>query len=347
MSETPQPKNNTSPRSNRSSKKSSPAPDTNGKQSKTAIQRSNKVAVSTREKVVSGQTSSPKEKAPGSQSSKKTSRSSKDRAAKSSQKDSSANPPKAYKAQEQTLPDGSAPNFGGSGATTKPKRMSTNPNVISDAVLLNSEKPNVASTTKKELKNRATFPKNQGGNSPKRVETQLLPNGQKVDFGNNGPSEKILAKSKGNSKPLVAVAVEDMGKYAGSSFHVSPAALDLPKPSFKKVSGSDASPVAALLSSGNAPQNLPHSVHPGVVSSPMAYANMPLHMHPAYANYTPYAPPPMMPVQAYPVVPPYGYQHFAPVPPHSPYQNIPHAQHPTGQKMSFNDLIASSSNSRH
>lgn len=122
--------------------------------------------------------------------------------------------------------------------------------------------------------------KKEGGDRPKQTNNKaksdkakksekfkepLLPNGLKPDFGNTLASPKDIAdkskrrekKSSGQSLPSGAKPnfggelKVDSPTYAGSSFHSSPQALNLPKPSFKKDDGSNGSNSNSSNSNGS------------------------------------------------------------------------------------------------
>lgn len=204
-----------------------------------------------------------------------------------------------------------------------------------------------------------------------------LPSGEKPNFGNKSKKGKKTAektvpvdgKNKKSSSKKSTPAPEET--YAGSSFHSSPAALNLPKPTFKTSPKSATSPTAVsdgvTLPSVTPPQFPATAYPPGSAIPP----NMP-HGHPhqsphhnnqvqpgfsyhvtpqGHINY-PYphgAPPPV----GYPMItshyqyPGVGYppaQGLYPPPPQ--HYQVPHVQvqqhQPLqGQKISFNDLLGS------
>lgn len=118
--------------------------------------------------------------------------------------------------------------------------------VLGEPLLPNGEKPNFSNDKKVKAK-----PKNKK-KEKKKVELPTLPNGEKPNFGERSNEKKskaaqLLQSLPNGDKPNFSSGKEsydkpsnDYGKknkleenYAGSSFHSSPAALNLPKPTFK------------------------------------------------------------------------------------------------------------------
>ncbi|EGW33279.1 uncharacterized protein SPAPADRAFT_60614 [Spathaspora passalidarum NRRL Y-27907] len=198
---------------------------------------------------------------------------------------------------EASLPNGEKPNFQGSRPNKK--------NIVPEQSLPNGEKPNFQpSKSKKSSHKEQSFPSGEksnfqhskSGSKSNFPQEQSLPSGEKPNFFNEKPTSK-----KNSSKNVKDKKVEDT--YAGSSFHSSPLALNLPKPSFK------ASP-----KQGGADDELPSSSNSSVASS-----NSPVSTHGIAAG--PGVPPPANaapltnPVTAYPpgsIPPPHIYQHPTP-----------------------------------
>ena len=109
----------------------------------------------------------------------------------------------------RVLPDGSKPNFGNESSHQNGGNHKKQNN---EPCLPNGEKPNFGEGSK--------------SHSKKKNNDHVLPNGEKPNFFNEKSSKKATKPKE--KKPLIT---EDT--YAGSSFHSSPAALNLPKPSFK------------------------------------------------------------------------------------------------------------------
>lgn len=203
----------------------------------------------------------------------------------------------------------------------------------------------------------------------------VLPSGDKPNFGNKGPkkgkkvAEKAPAepKQKRPSKKGTSVPEET---YAGSSFHSSPAALNLPKPTFKTSPKSAATapvgptmaalpgmtppqfPATAYPPGSGIPPNVPHQMphqmphHNSQVQPGFSYQVTPQ----GHINYSfPHGAPPV----GYPMVTSH-YQYpgvnyppargLYPPPPqqfHVPHVQAPQQQASQGQKISFNDLLGS------
>lgn len=218
---------------------------------------------------------------------------------------------------------------------------------------------------------------------PSKHHQQVLPNGEKPNFGTESKAPKKKLKKKNNTNnsvppkaqangPSHAAAVSNKAvgnsndksmkeeSYAGSSFHSSPEAVGLPKPSFRASPRPNASSLR-----GPTPQT-PTQVH---TSPNVGVPNM----HPAFFYQgMPPAGPPRYPVTAYPpggqFLPGFNYnansQGFInylypptavpqpPIPMQSyplgpPVQLFPQQQQqqylqPQAQKITFNDLMGSS-----
>ena len=201
------------------------------------------------------------------------------------------------------------------------------------------------------------------------VQSQSLPNGEKPRFSNDAKPRKKSpkdSKDKGPSenkkgkRQLSPAAVKSEETYAGSSFHSSPAALNLPKPSFKP--SPKTAPVtlpagpAGIVASVPVPGSVP-SVSGSVPGSGPMYPNGmvgPNQGMPPMGAVIPPGPPNMyaQPGFSYSVTP-QGYinYQYPPYMPHQPPypqmappqpQPIP-AAHPSqtenGQKITFNQLL--------
>ena len=128
------------------------------------------------------------------------------------------------------LPNGEAVDFGRNNKkSTKANQNQYQSSKISDPSLPDGSTPNFKPAEGK-LK----------GKKGKQQE-QSLPNGSKPNFKpgntlNNDNQNNTLDKSKKNLKLASKSKSPTEDTYAGSSFHSSPAALNLPKPSFKSTS---------------------------------------------------------------------------------------------------------------
>ncbi|CUM53393.1 unnamed protein product [Debaryomyces tyrocola] len=127
---------------------------------------------------------------------------------KKASKHTSSNPSN-NKGVARLLPDGSKPNFGNESSHQNGGNHKKQNN---EPCLPNGEKPNFGEGSK--------------SHSKKKNNDSFLPSGEKPNFSNDKSSKKATKPKE--KKPLIT---EDT--YAGSSFHSSPAALNLPKPSFK------------------------------------------------------------------------------------------------------------------
>lgn len=278
-------------------------------------------------------------------------------------------------ATERRLPNGEKVDFGNSNSQ-KSKKKNNSKNSSDDE----KSTPSLPNGEKVQFRN---------SNSKSRGKTeQSLPNGAKPDFGNEKPAKKSNGSKKKPALPNGQKPVfldDDTTKmkkssskskpgeetYAGSSFHSSPAALNLPKPSFKSSPKSgNASTVAA-----------PNPVSPIQYQQAQSPAPTPVPVQ-GPVNYLPQAGiprvgpmgPPQYPVTSYPngnvgftyTHAPNGFVNFqypsAPPHPH-PFSNTinnnftgyppmyypqppqpPAPQQQGGQKISFNDLLSSSKN---
>lgn len=217
------------------------------------------------------------------------------------------------------LPDGSKPNFGTSNLSTSLSNLKKKPKSHS---LPNGDKP--------------VFSKNDKQSTKKKV---LEFNAEK----NNKKQNKCKEKK-----------TETEETYAGSSFHSSPAALNLPKPSFK------ASPKTAQLTTD--------IYHPPPPQYPVtlygSQNSLAMQSRPFFPGYTNMGAPP--PSNGFGSVqqmhPPYNYHHngyhpnATPAPSYFPHQAmgrapqhanyVPNARNDLhqGHKISFNELIGSSKN---
>ncbi|KAL7666444.1 Enhancer of mRNA-decapping protein 1 [[Candida] zeylanoides] len=261
---------------------------------------------------------------------------------------------------ERELPNGAPVDFGHSkkASKAKPKSQAADKSKAKTLTLPSGEKP------------KFTF--NGDG-----VKGQSLPNGQKPVFNppnTNKKSSKTGKRSQTNSTP--EAGAEET--YAGSSFHSSPAALNLPKPSFKTASPK-ARPEAAHTSPLQQQQQQQHPIQPVSQYPVFRQGGPPGPVYPV----APYTASTIPPVFATPnqnpmiyrgnqfVQPGFSYhhspqgfinyhqsapqhpvQHMAPAPQCNGYamQQFASPQHhpnypvmqPQGQKISFNDLIGQS-----
>lgn len=199
-----------------------------------------------------------------------------------------------------------------------------------------------------------------------------LPDGAKPVFGNEKKSNTYYDSDSSNSsgkekkKNVNAKKTnKDKDVFAGSTFHSSPEALNLPKPSFKIASPKPEmkNPVTNYPSPyyNPGPQQIPPpqgTVNPGMPQMPMNFAGMgpgpvagmdprmnyPGQMVPGAPGYYPYFNPQhgqhsQPPVQQHP--PQYQLplqSQQAKLPPSHPVQPFP-ADSTSGQKISFNDLF--------
>lgn len=238
---------------------------------------------------------------------------------------------------ERRLPNGEKVDFGhGNGKkTTKkaPKQAQvTGVSRLPDATLPDGSKPVFHEG---ELEGHIQAHKATSGltNKKKSHGDSSLQSGEKSACRNEKNSDKVN-KKKGKFKDKKASAMEDT--YAGSSFHFSPEALNLPKPSFKTSpkptnSTQNASDIpvgdnhasinntAPLTQPGRVPQQpaaLPAGHH---FNANYAYA-FPMQHFPGQYTHAP----------VYPQVFPQGYPPYVPV-----------ATLHQGQKITFNELLGS------
>lgn len=236
------------------------------------------------------------------------------------------------------LPNGEKPDFG-HGSREKPTKGKQQ--------LPNKEKPNFgpeqAKSTKsaKKLKKKNSAQVNSASNSAETTKVNNNTNNNNNSASLNGGNSKSVKKGEDS--------------YAGSSFHSSPAALALPKPSFKASPKPAAaplqSPVQTNVHTGPTGLNMP----PAFVYQGMPPSGPPRYPVTAYPPSGPYhpgfnynanpqgfinylyppsaVPQPPIPMQSYPLGPP-------------PVQQYPqqfHApQQPQAQKITFNELLGSS-----
>lgn len=213
-----------------------------------------------------------------------------------------------------------------------------------------------------------------------KLHKQQLPNGDKPNFGHeskgtkNQKKKKQNASQKGGADAAAAAAATTTNSkaannsraankpkkgeesYAGSSFHSSPEALALPKPSFRTSPKPTAVPVQTQSPVLAAAINTKQNVHPAMFYQGMPPAAPPRYPVTAYPPngpgvpgfnyhaspqgfinylYPPTAvPQPPIPMQSYPLGPPVAhYGHHQPLPPQ---------QHqPTAHKITFNELMGS------
>lgn len=179
--------------------------------------------------------------------------------------------------KQPSLPDGSKPNFYNGNESNHSSSSS-----LSKQSLPNGEKP---------VFNAATATSNKKGKNPS------LPNGEKPVFHDdsttNNSRKNKSGKSNKDGKKQQQVINEDT--YAGSSFHSSPAALNLPKPSFKtSPKNNNKSQIYENQS------NVSSSGSSNGGSSNGGSPNQTLHSTPNLTTVHPPPPPPQYPVTMYP-----------------------------------------------
>ncbi|ODV78090.1 uncharacterized protein CANTADRAFT_7549 [Suhomyces tanzawaensis NRRL Y-17324] len=275
--------------------------------------------------------------------------SSKPKGSKNATKKDDGSKKKTSRSTSPALPNGSKPNFHHDGAS-KPKEPAQGKKKGSKS------KPSVDAGKKSE---------------------PSLPNGDKPNFG--GATKAVTSKKTKSAQPkdkkLPAEAT-----YAGSSFHSSPAALALPKPSFKSSTKSSSGPSDEVADSGASSASTASSPSSQVVHPPPQYPvtayppgsivppnGMPMYPPPQHHmppnqfiqpgfvyNYTPqgyiqyqYPPgsghfPQMQP--PHPISNPITTHFQQPLPPvgQAPANAHMHASSNGGHKISFNDLLGSS-----
>lgn len=276
------------------------------------------------------------------------------------------------------LPNGQKPDFGP--AKDRPPQLP------------NGEKPDFGTGDAKKdqtLTSKGKKSKKQAKKDDGRTKATDMSSSSSSNNSNNvggvGSSGSVGGSSGGGSgrRSTKSGELRSSGKnadcYAGSSFHSSPEALALPKPSF----AASSSPSQSAGSHGSPPQAVPmyHSPaqnlqplqprHPGSLPLPMHQSPMqqfppslqsgsvPLtangmqsgqyNLHPAFVYQgVRGSGPPQYPITSYPVpkqeysyAPMMGYP-VPPAPMHPyPFAAAPHVPQP-GQRISFNDLIGSS-----
>lgn len=125
-----------------------------------------------------------------------------------------------------SLPDGSKPNF-------QPFKSNKSSSSGSSSASLNSSK----SSRKSNNSN------NSNNNNSNKNSDYSLPDGRKPNFYNDKSYSNFKTHyNNPNTKAIKEKRVDD-NSYAGSSFHSSPDAFNLPKPSFKSSNGSPRQPV--------------------------------------------------------------------------------------------------------
>ncbi|CCG21528.1 hypothetical protein CORT_0A11430 [Candida orthopsilosis Co 90-125] len=283
-----------------------------------------------------------------------------------------------HNGQIRFLPSGAPVDFGNGPIKNKnssPKKLKEPIKLSSLPSLPNGEKPQfhndrAESRRKKDGEQPSAKNSSKSKKSQQEKATTIeisLPNGEKPNFNNNSKLKKN--NNKKEKGPVAVVVEEDSSTYAGSSFHSSPAALNLPKPNFKpspkqSVAEKDIDSVSSKSVEASTTVVNPTSVGPTqnpssptttMSYSPQGYSNQP--NQPIYP--APYA-------SQQPVYPPHGNQgalpHFAPqpVPPpplppnqfYNPYlAPVPQMRHPQplqshsnqqGQRITFNQLLGSS-----
>lgn len=125
-----------------------------------------------------------------------------------------------------SLPDGSKPNF-------QPFKSNKSSSSGSSSASLNSSKPSRKSNNSN----------NSNNNNSNKNSDYSLPDGRKPNFYNDKSYSNFKTHyNNPNTKAIKEKRVDD-NSYAGSSFHSSPDAFNLPKPSFKSSNGSPRQPV--------------------------------------------------------------------------------------------------------
>ncbi|CAH2352129.1 enhancer of mRNA-decapping protein 1 [[Candida] railenensis] len=240
---------------------------------------------------------------------------------------------KANKGVERTLPSGEPVDFGGKKSNSKPKLMAAPSLPDGSAPKFHPDAPAPSGATGKSKKSKnkkhkdASIPEpslpngakpnfynnDQGKPSrPIKKNEQTLPNGSKPNFNPSSTSSSNKKNSNNKNKKADTVpAVEET--YAGSSFHSSPAALNLPKPSFKTSPKSsnlstkssspqpaqqERSPIQSMQQQG--PQG-PHAPQaPQAPHAPHVIQHLPQQGPHLGAHHFPYPNGPMFPVAPYP-----------------------------------------------
>lgn len=234
------------------------------------------------------------------------------------------------------LPNGEQPNFGHSSKDKPIKHKQQLPN---------KEKPNFGPESVKSAKAKKLKKKNAAQTHTANESSEENQSGRPSANNSSGSAQANGGNAKSGKKGEES--------YAGSSFHLSPAALALPKPSFKAspkpASAPLQSPVQPTINSGPANLNMP----PAFVYQGMPPAGPPRYPVTAYPTSGPYipgfnynanpqgfinylyppsaVPQPPIPMQSYPLGPPMQQQY------QQQQQPQPHAQ-----KITFNELLSSS-----
>lgn len=266
---------------------------------------------------------------------------------------------KANRANSPALPNGEKPNFYNDNKEKNKKLL--------DPSLPNGAKPNFSFYSESNSNSNSNVSSN-SNKTKKKVHEQSLPSGEKPVF-HDKPNKKTSSSNRPDKNGKKGPVEET---YAGSSFHSSPAALNLPKPSFQRtspkqqantindensspsssassVSMSSPRPVAGAVA---APPRYPVTAYPPG-SIPGAVPNVPAGYYPPQYAQPQY----IQPGFTYNVNP-QGYIQYQYPPFHHPLApaQIPYQQHPfpvnaqppahvgsapQGQKISFDDLLGS------
>lgn len=241
-----------------------------------------------------------------------------------------------HRKSKPSLPNGERPNFG-------PEDLKREPS---------GGKGKPSGMQKKGKKSNNTASNKKGNESTKRNNNHHT---------TNVPSINHTSKENLNQAFSAREAGKKSGEesYAGSSFHSSPEALALPKPSFKSSPKQQSHALDHQSPIQSAQQSVSH--HTGIGNTHMG-----TNLHPGFVYQgMPAAPPPQYPVVAYPAPTPYhpgfdyravpqGYANYPYLPSgisHVPQQQFvaPPQAHTLnqqfalgGQRISFNDLMNSS-----
>lgn len=288
--------------------------------------------------------------------------------------------------QIRFLPSGAPVDFGNGSNRSKnnnsPKKQLKEPIKLSSLPSLpNGEKPQFHSDNRSESRRKKDGDQSSSKNKSKKSQRAdnkapveiSLPNGEKPNFNTNNNNNQKSKKNKKDKGPVSAVVEEDSSNYAGSSFHSSPAALNLPKPNFKpspkqgvvlkedvelvspKLTDalSPASAKATAVAS-HSPQSPATTVSNSSTGYPPSHANPPTFTAAPYPSQQPMYPPQIsqgalpphfvpQPVPPPPLPPNQFYNPYLAAPPQMHYPQPVHSQpNQQGQKITFNQLLSSS-----
>lgn len=254
------------------------------------------------------------------------------------------------------LPNGAKPDFG-TGEVPKKGKKSKKLGQNGALKAAGGQNQNKAQSNGNGPRNTNTN-NNSKSNNNSNDNTANSPNGNSISIGNSNGNANGNRRNGSSGKNLDC--------YAGSSFHSSPEAVALPKPSF--ASASQSTSVSASSPPRNDPAGLPLQMQP-VFHSPAPQQQLPFthpsgqyNLNPAFVYQgVPGAGPPRYPITTYPPPPKqnysYGgmmpgfmppgphmhhYQHYPMAPPPPPMPMASHQPPQNGQKILFNDLIGSS-----